>query len=154
MARTRTRSMNDPAENRDTSAPATPRRRNAGDDASDAARRDRSATAPRPATKPRAQSPSLIERIPVVRSIAAYLHGVRTELAKVTWPTREETLRLTGVVLGVTIAFSIALGLLSTFLTWWFQQAFNPDSESTFLLIAVIVAAVVGGLWALLRNRV
>lgn len=154
MARTRTRSINDPADNGDTPAPATSRRRNAGDAASDSSRRDRSATTSRQVAKPRAQSQSLIERIPVVRSIAAYLHGVRTELAKVTWPTREETLRLTAVVLGVTIAFSIALGLLSTFLTWWFQQAFNPDSETTFLIIAVAAAAVVGGVWALLRNRV
>ena len=63
-------------------------------------------------------------------------------------------MRLTGVVLGVTIAFSIALGLLDTFLTWWFQQAFHPDSETTFLIIALVVAALVGGTWTVLRNRI
>ncbi|HMM29100.1 MAG: preprotein translocase subunit SecE [Chloroflexota bacterium] len=153
MARTRTRSINEPAENGDTPAPST-RRRNTGDAVTDAARRDRSVTAARQPAKPRAQSQSLVERIPVVRSIASYLHGVRTELGKVTWPTREETMRLTGVVLGVTIAFSIALGLLDTFLTWWFQQAFHPDSETTFLIIALVVAALVGGTWTVLRNRI
>jgi preprotein translocase SecE subunit len=154
VARSRTRSINDPADNGDTPAPPASRRRNAGDGAPDSPRRDRSASAPRQTAKPRAQSPSLIERIPVVRSIAAYLHGVRTELAKVTWPNREDTLRLTGVVLAVTIAFSIALGLLSTFLTWWFQQAFNPDSETTFLIVAAVIAVLVGGTWALVRHRV
>lgn len=144
MARTRTRSINDPAGNGETPAPPASRRRNAGD--ADASRRQ-------PA-KPRAQSQSLVERIPVVRGIAGYFHGVRTELAKVTWPSREETLRLTGVVLAVTVFFSIALGLLSTFLTWWFQQAFSPDSEGTFLLVALIAAVVVAGTWVLVRKRV
>jgi len=140
VARTRTRSIHDTAEN-GTVAPA------------ETGRRDRSATAARQPAKPRAQSQGLIERIPVVRSIAGYLHGVRTEIQKVTWPTREETLRLTGVVLGVTIFFSIALGLLDTFLSWWFQKAFHPDSETTFLIIAVAVIAVVGGTWTLFRHR-
>lgn len=153
MARTRTRSINDPAENGDSPAPSGSRRNN-GEPAAETARRERSATAPRQPAKPRAQSPSLIERIPVVRSIAAYLHGVRTELAKVTWPSREETMRLTAVVLGVTVAFSIALGLLDTFLTWWFQQAFHPDSETVFLIIAAVVLALVGGGWVAIRNRV
>ena len=146
MARTRTRSINNPAEDGDTPVPATSRRRNAGD-------RSTSGTTRQPA-KPRAQSQSLVERIPVVRGLAGYLHGVRTELAKVTWPDREETLRLTGVVLAVTIAFSIALGLLSTFLTWWFQQAFNPDSEPTFLIVALVVTVLVAGTWIFTRNRV
>jgi preprotein translocase subunit SecE len=152
VARTRTRSINDPASNGETPAPPASRRRNAGD--ADASRRERSAAASRQPAKPRAQSQSLIERIPVVRGIAAYFHGVRTELAKVTWPSREETLRLTGVVLAVTVFFSIALGLLSTFLTWWFQQAFSPDSEGTFLLVALIAAVVVAGTWVLVRKRV
>jgi len=153
VARTRTRNINEPSDNGDTPAPST-RRRSAGDAVGDTARRDRSVTAARQPAKPRAQSQSLVERIPVVRNIASYLHGVRTELGKVTWPNREETTRLTAVVLGVTIAFSIALGLLDTFLTWWFQQAFHPDSETTFLIVAVVAAALIGGAWTVLRNRI
>lgn len=153
MARTRTRSINEPAGNGDTPAPPSSRRRNAGDDA-ETSRRERSAAASRQPAKPRAQSQSLVERIPVVRGIAGYLHGVRTELAKVTWPSREDTMRLTGVVLAVTIFFSIALGLLSTFLSWWFQQAFSPDSEATFLIVALITVVVAAGTWILVRKRV
>lgn len=47
------------------------------------------------------------------RSIAEYWEGVRSELQKVIWPTREETQRLATIVLVVTIISSIVLGLLS-----------------------------------------
>ena len=95
----------------------------------------------------------LVYRIPVVRTIVGYFRGVISELQKVTWPTREETIRLTSVVLGVTIAFAIVLGLLDTFLAWWFQQAFSETSELVFLAIAAGVAVIAGGAYTLLRNR-
>ena len=105
--------------------------------------------------KPRGTgSTGLVNRIPVVRSIVAYLRGVASEMQKVTWPTREETRRLTLVVLGVTIAFSIGLGLLSSFFGWWLQQAFHADSETTFLIVAAIVAVVAGGSYAVFRDRI
>lgn len=44
-----------------------------------------------------------------------YLSEVRSELRKVTWPTPEEVRRLTIVVLIVTIASAIVLGLFSLF---------------------------------------
>lgn len=42
-----------------------------------------------------------------------YFEGVRAEIQKVTWPTREETRRLTTIVLIVTIIASITLGIIS-----------------------------------------
>ncbi len=42
-----------------------------------------------------------------------YIEGVRAEIQKVTWPTREETRRLTTIVLIVTIIASITLGIVS-----------------------------------------
>lgn len=53
-------------------------------------------------------------------SVIRYFREVRGELRKVTWPTREESRRLTAVVIGVTIAFAIffwALDLLFSNLT-------------------------------------
>jgi preprotein translocase subunit SecE len=51
-----------------------------------------------------------------------YFKDVRAELSKVTWPTREEGIRLTGVVLAVTIAAAIFLfgvdSLFSYIITW------------------------------------
>jgi preprotein translocase subunit SecE len=45
-------------------------------------------------------------------AISKYIRETRGELRKVTWPTREESQRLTAIVLGVTIAMAIFLGLL------------------------------------------
>jgi len=99
-------------------------------------------------------STGLINRIPVVRTVVAYFRGVASEMQKVTWPTREETRRLTTVVLAVTIAFAIGLGLLDAFLGFWFRKAFHPNSEDTFLLIAALVAIGVSSGYYALRNRI
>ena len=53
--------------------------------------------------------------------IIRYLRETRAELRKVTWPTREEALNLTYIVLGVTFAFALFLGLLD----WIFSQLFQ-----------------------------
>jgi preprotein translocase subunit SecE len=50
-----------------------------------------------------------------------YLRGTRSELKKVTWPTRQEAQNLTYIVLGVTVAFAVFLGLLD----WVFTQLFQ-----------------------------
>jgi len=44
--------------------------------------------------------------------LVRYLRETRGELRKVTWPTREEAQRLTAIVLGVTVAMAVFLGLL------------------------------------------
>ncbi|MGB3714593.1 MAG: preprotein translocase subunit SecE [Candidatus Promineifilaceae bacterium] len=41
-----------------------------------------------------------------------YFRETRGELRKVTWPTREESQRLTAIVLGVTAVMAVFLGLL------------------------------------------
>ena len=94
----------------------------------------------------------LINRIPIVRGIVGYFRGVWSEMGKVTWPTREETTRLTGVVLGVTIAFALGLGALDTFFGWWFQQAFHADSEDIFLIVGAGVTAVAGSIYYAMRR--
>lgn len=102
----------------------------------------------------RPRTGGLVSRIPVVRNIVAYFRGVASEMRKVTWPTREEATRLTAVVLGVTAAFAIGLGILDAFFSWWFRQAFHPDSEWIFLVVAAFVAVIVGGAYVSLRNRI
>ncbi len=44
--------------------------------------------------------------------IVQYFKETRAELRKVTWPTRQEALNLTGIVLAVTIFMAALLGLL------------------------------------------
>lgn len=47
-------------------------------------------------------------------SISRYFREVRGELSKVTWPTPQESRRLTAIVMAVTIAFAIFLWLWDT----------------------------------------
>ena len=60
-------------------------------------------------------------------ALLRYFRDTRAELAKVTWPTRETGLRLTGIVLVVTIVSGIVL--------WIVDSTFN-----------VVVAALIGAL--------
>lgn len=45
-------------------------------------------------------------------AVKRYLKEVRSEMSKVIWPTREQTMNLTSVVLAVMVAMSIFLGVL------------------------------------------
>lgn len=85
------------------------------------------------------------------RGLREYLSTTRAELQKVTWPTRQETLRLSGIVLAVTIVFSIALGLLDLVYGQLFTLGFN--TPALFIVFAVIVVVVVGGSALMLRRR-
>ena len=44
--------------------------------------------------------------------VVKYLKETRAELRKVVWPTRDETRNLTVIVVGVTVAMAIFLGIL------------------------------------------
>jgi preprotein translocase subunit SecE len=45
-------------------------------------------------------------------AVVRYLRETRGELRKVTWPTRQESQRLTAIVLGVTAVMALFLGAL------------------------------------------
>jgi len=51
----------------------------------------------------------------------SFLHQVREELVKVTWPTRQETLTMTLIVVGVSIAVGLYVGGLDTLFTALFE---------------------------------
>lgn len=53
--------------------------------------------------------------------VVRYLKATRSELRKVVWPSREETINLTIIVLTVTIGMSAFLGILD----FLFTQAFE-----------------------------
>lgn len=73
-------------------------------------------------------------------SIIEYFDGVRSELAKVTWPTREETRRLSILVLVATLISAIVLGLISLAFTELFRIGLN--SPTIFLVVFAVVGAV------------
>ncbi len=54
-------------------------------------------------------------------AVMRYLKEVRAEMSKVTWPTREEAIRLTLIVLAVTILMAFFLGGVD----WVFDQLFR-----------------------------
>lgn len=75
--------------------------------------------------------------------IGEYIEGVRSELAKVTWPTREETQRLSVIVIVVTIISSILLGLISLGFTELFRLGLNnPVIFLVFFIVVGVLAFV------------
>jgi preprotein translocase subunit SecE len=45
-------------------------------------------------------------------SLNQYLHEVMAEVKKVTWPTRQQTIQMTGLVLTVSVIVALYLGTL------------------------------------------
>jgi len=61
-----------------------------------------------PAIAKKAAPPAVKKENKLVR----YFKEVRAEVRKVVWPTRQAALRLTAIVIGVTAAMSLFLGLV------------------------------------------
>lgn len=54
-------------------------------------------------------------------AVTRYIRETRGEIRKVTWPTRQESWRLTAIVLGVTVATAIFL--------WFFDTIFSTGIQ-------------------------
>ncbi len=50
--------------------------------------------------------------------LVRYLKETRAELKKVSWPTRQEALNLTAIVVGFTIFMAALLGLIDYIFAW------------------------------------
>jgi preprotein translocase subunit SecE len=61
-------------------------------------------------------------------AVVRYIRKTRGEVRKVTWPTRQESWRLTGIVLGVTVATAAFL--------WFFDFIFSGTIQ--FLIESII----------------
>ncbi len=72
-----------------------------------------------------------------------YLSEVRSELDKVTWPTREDIVRLTRIVLMTLVFFSLMMGAISLF--WGQVIAFGLNAPLFFIVLfgAITVGAYV-----------
>ena len=79
-----------------------------------------------------------------------YFSNVRAELNKVSWPSREDTRRLTILCINVTIASALFLGALSLILTEFIQLGLAPGNS--WMLLGVIVAMVGGAFYAMRRG--
>jgi preprotein translocase subunit SecE len=56
-------------------------------------------------------------KIFIMRSLIAFLKDVRMEMNNVSWPDKIETIRLTGVVIGVSLIVAIFIGILDFLFT-------------------------------------
>lgn len=73
-------------------------------------------TRPAPRAVPARQGPAVIERI------RRYLREVRAELARVDWPSRQELIAMTVVVIVVLLAMALYLGAWDLLFSWLFQR--------------------------------
>lgn len=71
--------------------------------------------APTPGRRQKEKRGNVITR--ALSPVTTYLQETLVELRKVTWPTREESLRLSGIVLGVTFVSAVVLGLYNYLLS-------------------------------------
>ncbi|HHS97422.1 MAG TPA: preprotein translocase subunit SecE [Chloroflexi bacterium] len=82
-------------------------------------------------------------------AIVRYFQETRAELAKVYWPSREDTIRLTQIVLGVTVSMGIFLWLADLLFSWWLGGVLEKDllriGLAAVVLIAAVIAAVIIG---------
>ncbi len=78
------------------------------------------------------------------RGIRNYLSGVKEELEKVVWPTREELIRLSRIILIVTIFTALVLGALSILFNELFKIGFENNLVFLFFFAGVGVLYVIG----------
>lgn len=57
----------------------------------------------------------VLRRKAMIAKIKKYFYEVRTEFRHVSWPTRAEATRLTGIVIGLSIGLAIFLGAFDYF---------------------------------------
>ena len=58
----------------------------------------------------------------ILNKITQFLKEVRQELRKVSWPSLQETIKYTLIVIGVSLAVAIFLGGLDFLFTWALQK--------------------------------
>lgn len=91
------------------------------------------------------------ERRGLIARLQDYAVGVDSELRKVSWPTREDVIRLMRLVIAVTVVAAILLGLLSL----GFAQLFiaGLDNPLVFLIFGAVIAAASFFIWRANRNN-
>ena len=75
--------------------------------------------------------------------ILAYFHSTRAELRKVRWPTLEQGWSMTKIVLAVTTAMAIFLGVLDFFFGWLLGQIISGSVLYTIMGAFVAAALIV-----------
>ena len=77
-----------------------------------------------------------------------YFEGVQSELEKVSWPTRDEALRLARIVLLVTVASSLILGTLSVLA----GQYLDIGLQNEIIFVISFALIIAGAFWMMRRG--
>lgn len=85
----------------------------------------------------------------ILTNATSYFREVRNELAKVTWPTREEVSNLTRIVLIVTLLSSLILGAMGA----GFTILTEFGVENVLVFVVVFVGIVVGAVYFMRRGN-
>ncbi|MAS36982.1 MAG: preprotein translocase subunit SecE [Anaerolineaceae bacterium] len=96
------------------------------------------ATPGRRATEPE-ESGNIVVRS--VTGIREYIEGVQSEINKVAWPSREETRRLSLIVLVATLLSSLVLGLI----TLAYSELFRIGVNQPLIFLGFFVGVIVIG---------
>lgn len=67
----------------------------------------------------------MVREAPKENRIVQYIRETRAELRKVVWPTREEAINLTAIVVGTIIVMSAFFGVVDYILTQLFRLLIN-----------------------------
>ncbi|MCX7855451.1 MAG: preprotein translocase subunit SecE [Anaerolineae bacterium] len=78
-------------------------------------------------------------------ALVRYFRETRVEVKRVRWPTREETWRLTRIVLVVTVSMALFLWLMDLLFSWWLRGIIESDPWRIAMGVAVLVAGIVVG---------
>jgi preprotein translocase subunit SecE len=68
----------------------------------------------------------VVREAPKENRIMQYVRETRAELRKVVWPTREEAINLTAIVVGTITAMSIFFGIVDYLFTQLFRFLITP----------------------------
>ncbi|MBN1488118.1 MAG: preprotein translocase subunit SecE [Anaerolineae bacterium] len=75
--------------------------------------------------------------------LTRYFRETRAELRKVRWPTRDDAITMTQLVLAVTFAMAIFLGLADYFFSWLLRGVVSQNWLFIILGVVIVVALLV-----------
>jgi preprotein translocase subunit SecE len=93
-----------------------------------------------------------------IEGVRSYFSDVRTELKKVSWPSREDVTNLTRIVAVVIVLASLVMGLLSALLNYIINDTHFADLLAMVNLnrvpvFVLLFAAILGGTWYMFNRE-
>jgi preprotein translocase subunit SecE len=87
------------------------------------------------------------EKVKKENALVAYLRSTRAELRKVRWPTLEQGWSMTKIVLIVTVAMAIFLGVLDFAFGWLLSGVIRGELLFTISGIVIVLALLGAAYW-------